>query len=289
VSSGSLPALVVIGAMKSGTTSLHHYLGAHPDLFVPLVKEVNFFVEEHNWHRGVDWYRAQYQAAGGRRGVDVSPDYSKHPHYAGVPERMAATIPDAVIGYVVRDPVDRIASMYRHQLAMRREHRSIDEAVLADRHYVETSSYAMQLDRYTEHFDRSQIHVLSAEALRRDPVATTSVLTAALGLDPLDAVPAGEWNRSDEKGQRRAFTRLLLSMPYSRQIMAALPEPVRRRVRRAGHRPIDPAAAQMSPATAAELRRRLADEVSALEEDWIPGVGRDWGFSDGATAVSRPR
>ncbi|HEX7247334.1 MAG TPA: sulfotransferase, partial [Actinomycetota bacterium] len=54
---GVLPDFLVIGAMKAGTTSLYHYLDAHPDVFVPRVKELDFFVDGANWRRGIEWYR----------------------------------------------------------------------------------------------------------------------------------------------------------------------------------------------------------------------------------------
>lgn len=272
-----LPSLIVVGAMKSGTTTLHHYLDAHPDVFVPPIKEVNFFVAEHNWSRGVAWYRRQYRRMGGRVGADVSPDYAKHPHYGGVPERLARTLPHAVIGYLVRDPVQRIGSMFRHQVAMGREHRSIDEAVLDDPHYLETSSYAMQLEQYLAHFPRSQIRVVPSQRLRTDPLGAVGELTDALGLPRLDAVPPGEWNRSDEKGRPRLVTRAAHRVPCHQHVMASLPEPVRRRVRQAGHRPVEVSRTEMSPATVAELRARLRDDVAQLDE-WLPGIAGDWGF-----------
>lgn len=263
--------------MKSGTTSLHHYLGAHRQLYVPAIKEVNFFVAEHSWDRGVGWYRRQYRGAGDRIGVDVSPDYSKFPHYDGVPARMASVLPDAAIGYVVREPVARIRSMFRHQLAMGREKRPIDVAVLEDPHYLETSCYSLQLDQYLAHYPRERIAVVLTEQLREDPLAVTAKVTDLLGIEPLRRVPAGEWNRSDEKGRRRAVTRLATSLPLSRQVMRSMPEPLRRRIRTLGHRPIDEEQTVLADETAVELRRRLAADVRRLE-DWVPGVTARWGF-----------
>jgi len=43
-----LPNLVIIGAMKSGTTSLHGYLDLHPQISMSSVKELNFFILEFN-------------------------------------------------------------------------------------------------------------------------------------------------------------------------------------------------------------------------------------------------
>ena len=54
-----LPNLVVIGAMKCGTTSLGYYLRAHPEIFMAR-GGLNFFIEEGNWHRRVGWYESQF-------------------------------------------------------------------------------------------------------------------------------------------------------------------------------------------------------------------------------------
>src|ERR671915_544163 len=97
-----LPNLIVIGAMKSGTTSLHNYLSLHPEIFMTEVKEPSFFTLEGNWWRGREWYEAQFPVAAKIRG-ESSPDYTKHPRHAGAPERMHAMIPDAKLVYLLRD------------------------------------------------------------------------------------------------------------------------------------------------------------------------------------------
>src|SRR3954454_2741624 len=57
---GALPNVVVIGGLKCGTTSLHHYLNLHPQIEMSRPKELNFFVEELNWDLGRDWYRVGF-------------------------------------------------------------------------------------------------------------------------------------------------------------------------------------------------------------------------------------
>ena len=57
-----LPNLVIIGAQKCATSSLHRYLDAHPDVAMSDPKELNFFIEEKEWSRGLDWYRSHFPA-----------------------------------------------------------------------------------------------------------------------------------------------------------------------------------------------------------------------------------
>ena len=59
---GALPNLIVIGAQKCGTSVLHYYLSLHPEVSMSRPKELNFFIEERNWPRGVDWYKAHFDA-----------------------------------------------------------------------------------------------------------------------------------------------------------------------------------------------------------------------------------
>src|SRR5204863_2222453 len=84
-----LPNFLIIGAQKSGTTSLYRYLQMHPDVFMPRNKEPDFFVAERNWPMGLDWYEAHFAAARDAIAIgEASTTYTMYPHYAGVPERV---------------------------------------------------------------------------------------------------------------------------------------------------------------------------------------------------------
>ncbi len=182
---GVLPDFLVIGAMKAGTTSLYHYLEAHPSVFMPAVKELDFFVERGNWRRGIDWYRRQFEGAAGFAAVgEASTAYSKHPVVRGVPERIAMHVPGCRLVYVVRDPVERIASHYLHRWANGSERAPIEDAVLRDPVYLACSRYAEQVRRYLEHFPREQLLVLTAEDLRHDRAATVGAVYRFLGIEP---------------------------------------------------------------------------------------------------------
>src|SRR5215210_59230 len=79
---GALPNLIVIGGLKCGTTSLHHYLNLHPEVGMSRPKELNFFVEELNWGLGADWYRGHFPPDRAVRG-ETSPHYTNRPRFAG--------------------------------------------------------------------------------------------------------------------------------------------------------------------------------------------------------------
>src|SRR5688500_4466677 len=121
---GAPPNLIVIGGLKCGTTSLHHYLNLHPQIAMSRPKELNFFVEELNWELGTDWYTSHFDPAADVRG-ETSPHYTNRPRFEGVAERIAESAPGARLIYMVRDPIKRLLSHYVHNVAGGYEQRSL--------------------------------------------------------------------------------------------------------------------------------------------------------------------
>jgi len=192
----ALPTLVVIGAMKCGTTSLHHYLDLHPQIAMSRPKELNFFIgsargdgegavdwRRGTWCRGPAWYAAHFDAAAPVRG-EVSPGYTSpsHPYVAG---RMAALIPGACLVYAVRDPIRRAVSQYRHHRRDGTEPRDLEEALLdPGSQYVARGRYFDRLAPYlaTGVFD-GRIEIVAQEQLDVAGRATMRRLFAHVGVD----------------------------------------------------------------------------------------------------------
>jgi hypothetical protein len=181
----ALPNFLVIGAMKAGTTSLFHYLRAHPQVFMSPVKELDFFDEGGNWRRGIDWYKRQFKGAGpGSVAVgEASTAYSKYPLVAGVPQRIATFLPNARFVYVVRDPIERIRSHYDHRVAIGAEILPLGEAVLSNPVYLLCSCYASQVEQYLDHYPPDRLLLVKSEDLRERRSATMSRVYAFLGVD----------------------------------------------------------------------------------------------------------
>jgi hypothetical protein len=186
----SLPTFIVIGSMKSGTTSLASYLGAHPGVFMTTPKEPQYFCDPRNHQRGLEWYRSLFAdgAHAAARG-EASTHYSRALEYGGVPERMVSVVPNVRLLYLLREPIARIQSHYRSEAGRHGEKRPIDEAVTDDPRYLDTSSYAAQLERYLEHFDPSQVLVLWSDDLQARRTQTVAEALEFLGVVPdLDAI-----------------------------------------------------------------------------------------------------
>jgi hypothetical protein len=182
-----LPNLVVIGAMKCATTSLHHYLGLHPEIAMSGERGLNFFLEE-NQGRGEAWYAKQFDGPEKIHG-DTSPRYANYPLNPGVPERMYALLPEARLVYIVRDPVERIVSHYTHYVAAGYEDRDLVDALEdvekdPERNpYTCRSLYHLQLEQYLRRYPRAQIEVLFYESLRDRRSETLAGLFRFLGVD----------------------------------------------------------------------------------------------------------
>ena len=199
--------------MKAGTTSLYHYLRPHPQVFMPKVKELDFFAEEMNWGRGLDWYRHQFASAP-REALalgEASTIYTKFPRYDGVAERMAGVVPDARLIYVIRHPVDRILSHYAHRVASGAETAPIEVAVFDNPIYVDYSRYALQVEQYLEHFPREQLLIVESEELRHHRGPTMRRIYDFLAVDPDYLAPtlSQEFYRT---GQRRKYPPVVWSV-----------------------------------------------------------------------------
>ncbi len=162
---GALPNLLIIGAAKCGTTSLHNYLNAHPDISMSETKELDFFVLDGTWGNGVDWYKRNFDPTSAVRG-ESSTSYTRRAHTDGVADRVKSVLPEVKLIYMVRDPIDRIRSDYHHHRTLGIEQRDL-AAAMADPEnpYVQGSSYGSQLMPYVDHFGAHRILVETQERL----------------------------------------------------------------------------------------------------------------------------
>lgn len=180
------PNLFIIGAMKSGTTSLHEYLDTHPQIQMSQEKEPGYFVEELGLHKGEEWYLSRWARDGRYRYLgESSTHYTKLPLYQGVPERLYQYNPEGRLIYIMRNPFDRVVSHYWH--ALRDAHhggelRPLLKAVREDTGYLAFSDYATQLEPYFERFGRGAVLTLTFEALVEDPQREVDRIYDWLGL-----------------------------------------------------------------------------------------------------------
>jgi hypothetical protein len=195
-----LPDFFVVGAYKSGTTALHHLLGQHPEIFLPHVKEPNFFAFMNSSdNRPVPpgsittWgdYAALFRdCPAGRVTGEVSPAYMTIP---GTADRIRRVVPTARLIAILRNPIDRAYSDYSMYVNTGRETLDFMGALgqldkRGDRgeptgDYISSGRYGTQLRRYYELFPKERIHVVLFEDFVADQESVLADIFAFLGVD----------------------------------------------------------------------------------------------------------
>jgi len=140
------PDFIVIGAMKSATTTLHEQLAAQPGLFMSRPKEPNYFSDDEAYGRGWQWYSSLFRAAnpGDLRG-ESSTHYTKLPTYPRTVDRMNRDLPALKLIYLMRHPIDRLISHYVHEITCGRIRVPLSQAIYRHPELIDYSRYAMQL------------------------------------------------------------------------------------------------------------------------------------------------
>ena len=168
----SLPDFIIIGAMKSATSTLQEQLAQQPGIFMSTPKEPNFFSDDVKYRRGIDWYSSLFSAApaGDLKG-EASTHYTKLPTYGQTIARMHARVPNARLVYVMRHPVDRLVSHYIHEWSMGKIHCGINDAVRQFPELIAYGEYSVQLAPYFESYGHDRILPVFFDRLTRAPQA----------------------------------------------------------------------------------------------------------------------
>ena len=189
---GVLPTFFIVGAPKSGTTSLHAYLAEHPGMAMTSVKECMVFAAA-RWREKLASYAGLFEREAPVRG-ESSTAYSSYPYAPEVPQRVAETVPEARIVYVVREPVERVLAHYAQNVWDGLPVRPFDELMddLEDplNMPVWCSRYATQLERWRAVVPDERILVLDQRDLLLDRVATIRRTVAFVGADPAFGHPS---------------------------------------------------------------------------------------------------
>jgi hypothetical protein len=198
-----LPDVVIIGAMKAGTTSLYHYLCQHPNVSGAWSKEVHYFDE--NYDRNPMWYRSNFDLHGGGISVEATPRYLFDEETLW---RMSVVLPDATVIALLREPVSRAYSHYKH---VRRgmgkwgtDHRSFAEAARADieraeargilgrgryedvyHSYVRRGVYKPQIERFRKVYGENLI-TLRSDRMFDDTKSVVNDIFDKVGVQEID-------------------------------------------------------------------------------------------------------
>jgi len=209
--SGRLPNLLIIGAMKSGTSSLHDYLNLHPDIYMSNPKEIHYYADGTYGVKSKEWYASFFETD--KKIAGTTPQsYTKchNKYYKSIPERIFKDTPEVKLIYIVRDPIKRYAS---HILESYHCDSQVDvNYSKVSGNYLKTSMYAMQLKAYLEYFDMEQIHILALEELQDQPLRELNSIFKFLGLHQMQDEQVFEFktNMAETKGIPTVIKRKLI-------------------------------------------------------------------------------
>ena len=148
-----LPEFIIIGAMKSATSTLHNQLSAQPGIFMSTPKEPNFFSDDGIYKQGLGWYSGLFNEAVAEDICgESSTHYTKLPDYPQTIQRLKAAIPQPKLIYVMRHPVDRLISHYMHQWSQGVISCDINQAIDRYPELINYSCYGMQVTPYLKEF-----------------------------------------------------------------------------------------------------------------------------------------
>ena len=160
----SLPNFIIIGSEKAGTTTISNTIGLQKSVHIPKIKEIHFF--SNNWDKGLDWYKKYFNNNDKIQG-EASPSYTDYPLIKHVPERIFKTLPKIKLIYVIRNPLKRIISQYRHALYYNWIPRNLNfkDAIKYRPQLIDTGRYYFQIEQYFKYFNKSQIKIICIEEL----------------------------------------------------------------------------------------------------------------------------
>lgn len=248
--------------MRSGSTSLYRYLGAHQDVYLA-PKELGFFTE--HFEQGLDWYREQFAGRSEAVVGEATADYLARP---SAMRRIVTTLPDVKLIASLRDPVARAFS--HHGLLSTRgvDKRSFAEAIddelaAVDQHgpdaqgvfYLSHGLYDVHLSRWFDLVDRERLHLVVFDDLRAEPELVYRGLCRHLGVTDTD-VP-------DIVGEAVNPYVTFRSIPV-RKLSQRMPKPVGRAIARLNTRQ-HAARPEMTAATKAKLIDFYGPRIATVE------------------------
>jgi hypothetical protein len=220
-----LPDFIIIGAMKSATTTLHEQLALQPGIFMSRPKEPNFFSDDEIAAKGIDWYRSLFRHANtGDLLGESSTHYSKLPTYPRTVERMRRTLPDAKLIYVMRHPTDRLVSHYLHEAIREYIIEPIDQAIESHPELISYSCYGMQLAPFLDAYGPDRVLPVFFDRLAEHPQQELERICRFIGYEGLPrwhfALKAR--NVTSEQLRRSLLLEMLVNAPILRALYRRL-------------------------------------------------------------------
>jgi len=280
------PNFLIVGAAKSGTTSLYQYLKQHPDIFMPEWKELSLFIGDPYGplHRvkKPDYYRIAFSKIKNQSAMgEASTAYLFDEAAPGIIKEQLGAIRIIII---LRDPVAMSYSLYNHQFRKEGETLNNFEEALAQEeqrrnnlefrkdcygwhanyYYYHRGLYYEQVKRYMDAFGKENVRVIIFEELTTDTINVVKEIFQFLGVDdtfvPEIRVhnPAGSIIKIPKFWSDKGLLLKTAQFVFSKNLIKKIPH----LLRNMGHKPLQP----INAATAEKLRKKFYADICRLEK-----------------------
>lgn len=243
-----LPDFIIIGAMKSGTTSLYYNISQHSNIYEAAYDEIGFF--DDNFDLGLLWYKSMFPSIFKKK---ISKFKNKEfltgedtPFYfwkENAVNRIQKILPNVKLILILRNPIDRAYSNYTDKINRGTETTEFDEVVKNEIAFIQNKSsklkknnlltdiitepaylakgiYVKQLELWTKKFPLEQIHILSTEKMAKDPFKTLENVFEFLEISK-ESIKIPELRKKKEYSPMNSETRKLLIeffKPYNEEL-----------------------------------------------------------------------
>lgn len=250
-----LPSFLIIGAKKSGTTSLYLNLVKHPEVVPSFTKEINYFNKY--YYKSLNWYRSNFPLKLYQRwnnsvhnkqliSGEATPTYIYHPH---VPKRVKQVNPNMKIIAVLRNPIERAFSHYQMEVRHGNESLSFEDATRQEEKrisgefnkmylnenyysqqyeifsYISSGIYVEQLERWFNYFPKEQILIINNDDFKYNLEATFNQVFSFLNLSKFNISNYKEWEKGSYKDKIASATRVRLQdfyKPYNEKLYSMI-------------------------------------------------------------------
>jgi len=167
-----LPNFLGIGAQRCGTSWLYECLRVHPEIYMPKIKELNFFsdIGSNNFSKGINWYKSFFiNSYGHKMRGEITPEYlldDKAPH------RIKKILKDVKLIIIVRNPINRAISSYGKGLREGHWNCSFESFLDNNIDYcIDRGFYFRQIRRYLNIFPENRLIIKVYEDIEKDSLS----------------------------------------------------------------------------------------------------------------------
>lgn len=240
---------IIIGAQKSGTTTLWKLLDEHPEIFVPPGKELAFFNKDPFNNEGYQAFMRDHFGCVKNDQIigKVTPHYLNDPMAA---KRIEEKIPNCKLIVILRDPAERTLSHFRMSIRRELEKRSFEEMILQElrpesleitrvmrakessegRAYIAWSEYGRLLQSYKSYHDKGQLLILLTSELKSSPEITMGKLLSFLDLPMVKLPSLGKKFHEGGTSQKFNVIKFLKRVPFVTLIWGLIQPSLRKRI-----------------------------------------------------------